>query len=114
MPQAARAGEGWQVGPPPPGTHLVEAAAVADALGQLLDLGHLVGQPLLLIELLGQRLQLGEGELQGEPVGVAPGRVLQHVLPGPETARAENPTPAGPPLAWESRPHPPASRRDPG
>lgn len=45
------------------GTHLAEAAAVTDALGQLLDLSHLVGQPLLLIKLLGQRLQLREGQL---------------------------------------------------
>lgn len=45
------------------GTHLAKAAAVTDALGQLLDLSHLVGQPLLLIKLLGQRLQLREGQL---------------------------------------------------
>lgn len=62
--------------------HLIEAAAVADALGQLLDLSHLVSQTLLLVQLLGQRLQLREGQLQRQPVGVASGGVLQHVLPG--------------------------------
>lgn len=60
--------------------HLVEAAAVADALAELLHLGQLVGHALLLVELLGQRLQLGERQLQRQPVGVAAGRVLQHVL----------------------------------
>lgn len=83
------------------GRHLVEAAAVADALGQLLDLRHLVRQSLLLVELLSQRLQLREGQLQRQPVWVAPGGVLQHVLPKPKAAKTETPTPspADPPLA---------------
>lgn len=63
------------------GAHLAEAA-VADAAGELLDLGHLVGHTLLLVQLLRQALQLGEGQLQGQPVAVAPRRVLQHVLIG--------------------------------
>lgn len=67
--------------------HLVEAAAVADALAELLHLGQLVGHALLLVELLGQRLQLSERQLQRQPVGVAAGCVLQHVL-GTETPGA--------------------------
>lgn len=64
--------------------YLVEAATVADTLGELLYLGHLVSQTLLLIELLRQGLQLGEGKLERQPVRVAFGRVLQHVLEGTE------------------------------
>lgn len=61
-------------------THLTEAAAVTDAFAELLDLSHLVSHTLLLIELLGQRLQLSEGQLEGQAVRVALGGVLQHVL----------------------------------
>lgn len=58
---------------------LVEVALV-HGLGDVPDLAALVGLPLLLVELLRQRLQLGQGHLQGQAVGVANWRVLQHVL----------------------------------
>lgn len=59
--------------------HLTEQT-IANAARQLLGLRNLVGDPLLLVELLGQRLQFSEGELQGQAVHMALGRVLQHVL----------------------------------
>lgn len=62
-----------------PASDLVEVALV-HGLGDVPDLAALVGLPLLLVELLRQRLQLGQGHLQGQAVGVANWRVLQHVL----------------------------------
>lgn len=64
---------------PEPASDLVEVALV-HGLGDVPDLAALVGLPLLLVELLRQRLQLGQGHLQGQAVGVANWRVLQHVL----------------------------------
>lgn len=63
----------------------MEMAAVTDALGQLLDLSHLVGQPLLFVQLLSQGLQFRQGELEGQPVSVSFGGVLQHILIGGKT-----------------------------
>lgn len=54
--------------------------AVTDAAGQLVGLRYLVGDSFLFVQLLGQHLQLRQGELQGETVHVAFGGVLQHVL----------------------------------
>lgn len=62
-----------------PASDLVEVALV-HGLRDVPDLAPLVGLPLLLVELLRQRLQLGQGHLQGQAVGVADWRVLQHVL----------------------------------
>ena len=56
-------------------THLVEVALV-DGLSDVSDLAALVGLPLLLVELVGQRLQLGQRHLQGQPVSVAHRSVL--------------------------------------
>lgn len=64
-----------------PSPDLVEVALV-HGLGDVADLAALVGLSLLLVELLGQRLQLGQGHLQGQTVGVAHWCVLQHVLVG--------------------------------
>lgn len=58
---------------------LIEVALV-HGLGDVPDLAALVGLPLLLVELFSQRLQLGQGHLQGQAVGVADWCVLQHVL----------------------------------
>ena len=81
------------------GTHLVEAAAVADTLGQLLDLRHLVSQPLLFIELLGQRLQLREGQLSGSLSGWPLGVFFSMSCGGQGQPGLRPPTPADPPLA---------------
>lgn len=62
-----------------PASDLVEVALV-HGLRDVPDLAALVGLPLLLVELLRQRLQLGQGHLQGQAVRVANWRVLQHVL----------------------------------
>lgn len=58
---------------------LVEVAFV-HGLSDVSDLAALVGLPLLFVELLRQRLQLGQGHLQRKTVGVAHRCVLQHVL----------------------------------
>ena len=60
-------------------SHLTEQP-VGDAAGQLLSFRNLVGDSLLLVQLLGEHLQLGQSELQGQAVHVALRRVLQHVL----------------------------------
>lgn len=67
-------------------SHLTEQP-IANAAGELLSLGNLVGDSFLLIQLLGEHLQLGEGELQGQTVHVALRRVLQHVLAEVTTGR---------------------------
>lgn len=59
--------------------HLAELVSSC-ALLELLDLRLQVGQTLLLVELLSQDLQLGEGQLQGETVAMVLGSVPQHVL----------------------------------
>lgn len=71
-------------------SHLTKQA-IANAAGELLSLGNLVGDSFLLIQLLGKHLQLSEGELQGQTVHVAPRRVLQHVLAEVTTARVRLP-----------------------
>lgn len=63
-----------------PGSDHLAEAAVPHAACQLLHLRHLVGHTFLLIELLSQRLQLCEGQLQRQPVRMLLGGVLQHVL----------------------------------
>lgn len=59
--------------------HLAKQA-VADAAGELLSLGDLISDSFLLIQLLSQHLQLGECQLQGEPVHVALRSIFKHVL----------------------------------
>ena len=57
----------------------------ATARHRALDLLHLVlvlTLPLHLVQLVGERLEFGERELEGESVVVVAGRVLQQVLKG--------------------------------
>ena len=57
----------------------------ATARHRALDLLHLVlvlALPLHLVQLVGERLEFGERELEGESVVVVAGRVLQQVLKG--------------------------------
>lgn len=58
--------------------HLAEVASCT--LCDLLNLSLLISQTLLFIQFLGEGLQLGESELQGQPVSVGRWRVSQHVL----------------------------------
>lgn len=55
--------------------HLTEQA-ITNAAGELLRLRNLVGDSFLFIQLLGERLQLGQGELEGKAIHVALRRVL--------------------------------------
>lgn len=54
--------------------------AVANATSKLLDLGELLGQSFLLVQLLGESLKLSEGQLQWQPVLMPYRGVFQHVL----------------------------------
>lgn len=63
---------------------LVEVAFV-HGLRDVADLAPLVGFPLLLIQLLCQCLQFGQGHLERQAVCVAHRCVLQHVLDKEET-----------------------------
>lgn len=53
---------------------------VTDATSKLLDLCELLGQPFLLVQLLGESLKLSEGQLQRQPVLMPRRGVFQHVL----------------------------------
>lgn len=55
--------------------HLTEQA-ITNAAGELLRLRNLVGDSFLFIQLLGEHLQLGQGELEGKAIHVALRRVL--------------------------------------
>lgn len=59
--------------------HLAECA-VTDTASELLRLSDLISHPFLLIQFLSEGLQFGQSQLQGQPVYMTSGGVLQHVL----------------------------------
>lgn len=61
------------------GSDLTEVT-VTDAARELLDFSELLGQPFLLVQLLGESLELSERQLQRQSVLMPHRGVFQHVL----------------------------------